>query len=263
MKVALLGCGKMGGGIAEKLSKTHELFLFDHHAEKTEALAIKIGAIRCKSAVEAVSKGEVIIIAVKPHDLDCLAKEIRSEMGGEKLIVSCLAGVNTKTLQEAFAKIPVLRIMPNLAVIFGEGVIGIADTAELSQSFKEKATQLFTPLGALHWVPETQIDAISSLTGSGPAFVSVIIEAMVDAGIAMGLECEKAKQLVFQLLSGTITILQETGKHPGALKWEVSSPGGTTIAGLRCLEDHGVRAGIINTFLATYQCNKELLREEE
>lgn len=261
MKIAVLGCGKMGGGIAERLAKEHELFLFDHNPEKTNALSKKMGGKSCKNAKEAVSKGEVIILAVKPKDFNELAKEIHREIYAEQLVISCLTGITTEALQEYFVEIPVLRIMPNLAVIFGEGVIGAADTGNLTKSYKEKANKLFSPLGEVHWIPETQIDAISSLTGSGPAFVSVFIEAMVDAGIAMGIDSEKAKQLVFQLMTGTVKVLKETGKHPGSLKWEVSSPGGTTIEGLRVLEDYGVRAGIINTFLATYRRNIEMTQD--
>lgn len=261
MKVTLMGCGKMGSGIAEKLALQHEVTLFDRHPQKTGALAKKIGAKVAKNAHEAVSKAEVIILAVKPQDLEGLAAEIHREIFDKQLVVSCLAGVTTATLQTYFAEIPVLRIMPNLAILHGQGVVGMVISEELPKEYQEKADKLFSNLGALHWVPETQIDALTALTGSGPAFVSVLIESMIDAGVAMGIEGEKAKELVFQLIKGVVALLEETGKHPAQLKSEVASPGGTTIAGLEVLEEYGVRAGMMQTFLATYYRSLELARE--
>lgn len=261
MKVTIIGCGKMGGGIAERLALNHEVFLYDRNRGKTQALANQIGAKSCSTASEAISKGEIIFLAVKPQDLETLTKAIHREFYSEQLIVSCLAGVTTEQLKDSFSEVPVLRIMPNLAVVYGEGVVGLAESDDLDPIFKEKATRLFSSLGSLHWVPESKIDAISSLTGSGPAFVSVMIESMIEAGVAMGIDSELAKQLVFQLLTGTISTIKLTGKQPSQLKLEVASPGGTTIAGLIAMEDEGVRAGIIHAFLATYHRNLELTQE--
>jgi pyrroline-5-carboxylate reductase len=263
MKVTVIGCGKMGGGIAERLAAENEIFLFDHNRDRTESLAKKIGAKRCETAAEAISKGEVVLLAVKPQDLERLAKEVHREFYSEQLLVSCLAGVSTELLETYFSEIPVLRIMPNLAVIHGEGVVGLVDTEELEESFKVKATKLFSRLGSLHWLPESKIDAISSLTGSGPAFVCLILESMIEAGVAMGIDSEQSQQLVFQLINGTISTLKATEKSPAQLKLEVCSPGGTSIAGLITMEEYGVRAGIINTFLSTYYRNLELSQKHD
>ncbi len=263
MNVCLIGCGKMGGGIAQRLASEHDLHLFDHTFEKAKKLAELIGGTACKTAAEAISKADVVLIAVKPQDLDRLAKEVHREFYSEQLVVSCLAGVTTHMLETLFAEIPVLRIMPNLPVLHGEGIVGLVETDELEDAMKEKATQLFSSLGDLHWVPESKIDAISALTGSGPAFVSVMIESMIDAGVAMGIDSEQSRELVLQLINGTVSTLKETGKSPAQLKLEVASPGGTSIAGLVTMENEGVRSGIINTFIATYYRNLELSEQGE
>lgn len=263
MKVCLIGCGKMGGGIVRRLASENELFLFDHSQEKAEKLADELNAKACKSAAEAISRAEVVLIAVKPQDLADLAKEAHREFYDKQLVVSCLAGVTTHMLETLFAEIPVLRIMPNLPVVYGEGIVGLVESDNLEQNFKDKACRLFSNLGDLHWVPESKIDAISSLTGSGPAFVSVMIESMIDAGVAMGIDSEQSRELVLQLISGTVTSLKESGKSPAQFKLEVASPGGTSIAGIVAMEQEGVRAGIINTFIATYNRNLELSQQED
>ncbi|MFQ5729224.1 MAG: pyrroline-5-carboxylate reductase [Waddliaceae bacterium] len=261
MKISIIGCGKMGGGIANCLAKDHKLALFDHHQEVTKNLAKKLGAKCCSNAAEAVSHRELIILAVKPRDLDDVAKLIHHEIYKEQLLVSILAGVTTYALQEYFSEIPILRMMPNLALLYGQGVIGLVDDDNLSPEMKQKAQAVFRSMGHLHWIPEKQADALTALTGSGPAFLFVLLESIVDAGIAMGFSSSKAKELALQLFSGVTATVQGSEKHPAELKWEVASPGGTTIAGLKTLEDHAVRSGIINAFLAARQRAKEISKE--
>lgn len=118
--------------------------------------------------------------------------------------------------------------------------------------------EVFAPLGNLHWMAENKLDALTALTASGPAFVYVMIESIVEAAIAMGFNSSEAQGLVLEMLSGSIAMLRETRKHPGELKWQVTSPSGTTIEGLKVLERSGVRAGIIDTFLAAHERSKEL-----
>lgn len=258
MKISIIGCGKMGSGIAEKLSQDNEITLFDRNVERTRQFAKKINAKYAENEAEAISKAEIIILAVKPQDLNDVAKQIHREIYKEQLVVSLLAGITTNTLQECFAEIPVLRIMPNIAVRYGKGVVGIADSEHLSQKMKDRAKKAFKNLGSLHWIEEHKLDALTALTGSGPAFIFIIMESIIDSGIAMGFTSEESKELAYQLFQGSLAIASETGKHPGELKWEVTSPAGTTIAGVKMMEDTGVRSGIINTFLATYERSKEL-----
>jgi pyrroline-5-carboxylate reductase len=258
MKISIIGCGKMGGCIAERLAGDHKLTLFDRNRERTQQLAQKLKATYCQSAPEAISGAEIIILAVKPQDLDDITKLIHREIYKDQLLVSTLAGITRQTLLECFAEIPVLRMMPNLAVRHGKGVVGFEESEDLSKKLKEKVEKAFANLGFLHWAPENKFDALTALTGSGPAFLFVIMESIIDAAIAMGFPLDEARNLSLQLLRSSLAMLEESDKHPGALKWEVTSPAGTTIAGIRVMEDCGVRSGIINTFLATYERSKSL-----
>ena len=261
MKISMIGCGKIGSGMAQKLASDHKVTLFDRNGERTKQFAKTIKAHYTSNPSEAVAKADIIVLAVKPQDLNDISAQIHREINKEQLLVSVLAGVTTQTLGDFFAEIPLLRMMPNIAVRYGQGVIAMAETEMLPQKTKDKAEKAFKTLGALHWIPENKFDALTALTGSGPAFLFMIIESIIDSGIAMGFTAEDSKDLTIQLFHGTLALLEQTGKHPGELKWEVTSPSGTTIAGVKVMEDMGVRSGIINTFLATYQRAIELSRK--
>lgn len=252
MNISIIGCGKMGGAMAKRLATTHKISLYDHHFDKACRLAEEIGAVPCKTPVDAVSGSEIIVLAVKPRDLETVADAIHREIYKEQLLVSVLAGISTEVLEKHFSEIPLLRAMPNMAVSFGAGVVGLADTGALSSHWKARVNAAFAPLGALHWIKEHQIDAITALTGAGPAFMYVIIESIIDAGVSMGLTAAHSRQLALELIEGVRTTMKEDGRSPSDLKWEITSPGGTTIQGVKAMEDHGVRSGIINTFLASY-----------
>lgn len=262
MKISIIGCGKMGSAMANRLAKGNTLALFDRHQESAKKVAHTLGAQLCSNIKEAASFGEFVILAVKPQDLHHVAPLIARELRDNQLIVSILAGVTTDSIQAYFPNIPVLRIMPNLALIHGKGVIGLADSSSLPQSLKEKAQKTFECFGFLHWIPEKQIDALTAITGSGPAFLLVLIESIVEAGITMGFPASEAKTLATELMAGVVALLQGTDKHPAEIKWEIASPSGTTIAGLNTLEDHNVRSGLIHTFLSTYLRSQELSREK-
>jgi pyrroline-5-carboxylate reductase len=140
-------------------------------------------------------------------------------------------------------------------------VIGLSADETIQEKDKERVTTTFASLGKICWLPENKIDGLSALTGSGPAFFFVMVEAMVDAGIAMGFAAKEAKGLVYQMLQGSLALLEKTDKHPGELKWQITSPQGTTIAGLQKLEELAVRGGIMNAFLATYDRAKKMSEE--
>lgn len=256
MKIGIIGTGTIGGGIAQQLAGKHEVYGFDHHTERLEELTRYAGVHACNSVEEVVKASEWIFICIKPQDLDKSAEEIYQFLDRKRhLIVSVLAGIKLETLRAHFGKVPVLRIIPNLPMVFGQGVIGIAKEEGVD---KENVDSVLSPLGALHWVPEEKMDAVSALAGSGPGFFFAIYEAMVDSGIALGFTSEVSQQLVQEMIKGSLTMLEKTGEHPSQLRWKVTSPGGTTIAGLKAMEDAGVRAGIMNTFLACYKRNQEL-----
>lgn len=259
MKIAIIGCGAMGSSMAKQLSRAHTVAVFDKFPEKisfrTDHPTISI----CRTPEEAMQHADFILLFVKPHDLKGVASELKQHLTTDQLVVSGLAGTSIAQLKKALGeKTSILRMMPNLAVEYGQGVLGCVEAPEINASLKEKISKAFSVLGLILWLPEDKIDALTALASSGPAFILIIIEAMIDAGIAMGFTSTDARHLILQTLGGTLSLLEKTGKHPGELRWQVSSPAGTTIAGTLALEKANVRAGIIQTFLAAQTKAAEL-----
>ena len=258
MKIAIIGCGNMGSALAQNLSKTHSLYLYDHHIEKALKLHQEGFGLAAQNIDNVIENVELIILAVKPQNITELSDLIGKRLKKEQILVSILAGISIQTLKELFSNSYIVRMMPNLALLYGEGVIGLSADEDISKEIKENLTNVFELLGKIYWLPENKIDALTALAGSGPAFFFVIIESMIDAGIAMGLTVSEAQSLTFQMLKGSITLLEKTSKHPGELKWQITSPKGTTIAGLKTLEETNLRGSIINTFLAAYNRANQL-----
>lgn len=260
MKITIVGCGNMGAGMAQRLSTSNQLFLYNQNPQKAKDLEL-LGYGKAVDNLEtAIKNSEIIILAVKPQNLKEAAASMAKHLNKSQTLISILAGTPIATLKHLFPTATVIRMMPNLALIYGQGVIALASESNLPGKEKDSLTSIFECLGKITWLPESKIDALSSLAGSGPAFFFIIIEAMIDAGVAMGFTAKDAQGLVQQMLQGSLTLLDKTGKHPGELKWQVTSPGGTTIAGIKKLEENALRSAIIETFLATYERAKELSR---
>lgn len=252
MKITIIGCGNMGKGLAKRLSQTNQLFLYDHNNEKSELLAQEGYGRAFRSIFDALSPSEMIILAIKPQNLKELAMSIKEGLRESQMVISVLAGTTIETLKQFFPSVQIVRMMPNLPLIYGEGVIGLSLSKEIKNEDKDHLIKIFESLGKIHWLSEDKINALTALTGSGPAFFFVMVEAMIDAGIAMGFSASDAQSLIYQMLRGSLTLLEQTSKHPGELKWQIASPQGTTIAGLKRLEELALRGGIMNTFLAAY-----------
>lgn len=258
MKVAVIGCGVMGSALARHFSKKHPVILSDRTCTKSAALAKELGGEVYLRQIDAIEKADLIILAVKPKDLKLVAKEIGGAFRSNQIVVSVLAGTPLKLLHQYFLQAKIIRAMPNLALTCGEGVIGFVDTPELSSGIKDEINTLFQGLGLLVWLSEEKLEGVSALAGSGPAFIFVLIEAMIDSGIALGFTQAESKELVLKTLEGAIKLLRETGSSPAELKWKVTSPGGTTIAGLKVLERGAIRGVLMETFQATYLKAEEL-----
>src|ERR1700722_2638266 len=256
--IGIIGCGHMGSSFAKRLGLNHSLILCDHAFEKAKITAQEVGGIAVKSCSDLAEQVKVILLAVKPQDIPSVAKEIGPRLTQSHLLISMLAGTSLKVLQNNFGNAAIIRIMPNLAITYGQGVIGLAKHESISQETKEKLESLFSSLGTLYWLPEEHIDALTALTASGPAFVFVLIEAMIDAAITMGFSSSDALPLVIQMMTGSLTMLNEKKKHPAELKWQITSPSGTTIEGLNQMENDRVRAGIIHAFLAAHNRAKNI-----
>ncbi len=262
MRIAIIGCGNMGTGLAEQLSSDHQLFLHDRDWNWTQELAQQLKEEACQYSIQAIDKAQLIFLAVKPQNLKEVSQQIESHLKNDQVLVSLLAGTSLSMLRQAFPYPIIVRMMPNLAMSYGKGIIGLVNSPDLSTELKQELQNLLSPLGLIYWLKENQIDALTSLTGSGPAFIFALIEGMVEAGIAMGFQASDAQELIMQMLQGCITLLQKTGQHPALLKWKIASPSGTTIAGLRVFEQEHVRSGLIESFLAAYQRAQELSKHQ-
>lgn len=258
MRVAIIGCGNMGSSLAARLSKTHQLCFYDHHIEKAEKLELEGYGKARKGITEAADHAELVILAVKPQNMKEVGHAIGKELKKEQVVISLLAGTSIEILKGFFPAASIVRMMPNLALIFGEGVIGLSSDKSLPQKIKDDLANTFELLGKIIWLPEDKINALTALTGSGPAFFFAMVEAMVDAGIAMGFTARHSQELIYQMLRGSLALLEKTSKHPGELKWQIASPQGTTIAGLKTMEEQAVRGAIMNTFLSAFDRANEL-----
>jgi len=258
MRIAIIGCGIMGTGIAELLSSSHQMLLYDRDWNRTQELAKKVNGKPCRDLEETVENAQIIFLAIKPQNLKEAAPGIKSHLKKDHVVISLLAGTPLSILKQYFPKCHLVRIMPNLAMRYGEGVIGIVESPNMSAELRKMLEELLTPLGMIYWLKENQVDALTSLTGSGPAFILTLIEAMIEAGVAMGFQAQDAQDLTLQMLKGCLTLMQKTGEHPAELKWQIASPNGTTIAGIRVLEREKVRSGLMEAFLAAYDRAQEM-----
>lgn len=261
MKIAIIGCGNMGSSFAEYLSASHQVFLYDRHHDRAQKLAQKVKGKTFQNLTQALENAQIVLLAIKPQNLKEAAAQLEGQLKPEQIVISMLSGTPLAILKNYLPGPILIRMMPNLAIRYGMGVIGLVDSTDLSNELKNQLEGLFKPLGLVYWLKENQIDALTSLTGSGPAFFLSLIEAVIEAGIAMGFQAKDAQDLVLQMLQGTIGLLQKAGDHPAALKWQITSPNGTTIAGLRVLEREHIRSGLMETFLAAYQRSQELAKE--
>lgn len=252
-RIAVIGTGVMGGGLASILSRHHQVALYDKNFERASQLAEKLGVSASQEIGDALRDADLILLSVKPKDLPTVAKELSPKIRDDQVLVSILGGVSYEKLKVHFPKALILRMMPNIPCFYGEGVIAFADTGLFSKEEKKEFEEIFWPLGKLYWMAEDKMDAVTALAGSGPAFAFIIVESIVDAGVAMGIPSHQARDIAIQMIQGAMATLRETGKHPGEHKWEVTSPGGCTIAGIKTFEDEGVRSGLINTFLSIYE----------
>lgn len=252
----------MGKALAQRLSETHQLYFYDRCVEKAEILEREGYGKASQDIKQALHRSEMVILAVKPQNFKEVVALIEQELKKEQVIVSLLTGISIGTLKQFLPGVTIIRMMPNLAIICGEGVIGLCSEEILLEAEKKNLTHLFASLGTIYWLAENQINALTALTGSGPAFFFVMLEAMIDAGIAMGFSAIDAQKLVCQMIQGSLRLTENMTKHPGELKWQITSPQGTTIAGLKTLEEFALRGGIINTFLSAYDRANQLSQEE-
>lgn len=249
----------MGSALAERLSHEQEIHLYNPHIEKAKKLQDQGFGFAHSTLKDAIEGASVVFLATKPQSLVEVVKSLKDLLKPGQILISLLAGTPIARLKEFFAQTQVIRMMPNLAISCGEGLIALSLEPTLKdQSIVDEITKLAKPLGKVYWLEEKMIDAFTSLAGSGPAFFYAIIEAMIEAGMGMGFSPKDSRELVYQMIKGSMHLLENSNKEPEVLKKQITSPGGTTLAGLQKFEENGVRDGILSTFYAAHKRAKEL-----
>lgn len=248
-------------GLLQKgVVRSEQVWLSDALGAAVEGLAKETGAHAMDRNAEVVRESEVVVLCVKPSDLPKVLEEVRSELGG-KLLVSIAAGVSIATLEAiAGPTVKVVRVMPNTPAMVQQGASAYALGTRSGEVEAARVEEIFGAVGVVGRVKESLLDAVTGLSGSGPAYVYLMIEALADGGVLMGLPRDFALQLAAQTVKGAAQMVLDTGFHPAVLRDAVTSPGGTTIAGLEVMEAAGVRSGLMGAVRASAERSRELGR---
>ncbi|SMF55406.1 pyrroline-5-carboxylate reductase [Pseudobacteriovorax antillogorgiicola] len=250
--LTVIGLGNMGGSMVKGLLKSplkdqHPLKVFDLHPDIKDQFA----EMETCQGVEDLSllgkDGECLIFCVKPHDLKSLAETLRGKIDPDCLVLSILAGVRIETIQEELDfQGGVVRAMPNIAATIGEAATAMCCNANCSKDQKELAERVFQAVGEAYWTKESLMDTVTGLSGSGPAYIYMVIEALTDGGVKMGLPRSLSQNLATQTVLGAAALVKHTGQHPAILKDQVTTPAGTTISALHELEERGLRSMFVS-----------------
>lgn len=274
-KLGMIGGGVMGEAllsrlIAQGVYQGSEVLVSEPQSQRREFLGKEYGVGVTAHNREVAGATEVLFLAIKPQVFEAVSAELVAYWEGEAsngeipspkseaVVVSILAGVPLSKLESAFLGRPVLRVMPNTPATVGAGMSAIAAGKYVQPEHLQLAKRIFQAVGEVVEVPESMMDAVTALSGSGPGYVAILVEALTDGGVYAGLPRAIAGQLALQTVLGTAKLLQETGMHPAQLKDKVTSPGGTTIAGIAQLERAGFRSALIEAVKAAYLRSKEL-----
>jgi pyrroline-5-carboxylate reductase len=263
-KLAVLGAGKAGealiaGVLSAGWRTADEVVATARHEEHLEDLGERYGITTTLSNVEAVEGAALVVIAVKPQDIEGLLAEIAGAVTADQTVLSIAAAIPTALIERHLSdRVPVVRAMPNTPVTVHEGMSGIAAGTYAEEEHLARAEEVLGSVGRSVRVDEGYMDAITAVSGSGPAYFALLAESMIEAGILLGLSREIATDLVVQTMLGTAKLLRDEKMHPVELREMVTSPGGTTIAAIRELEQAGVRAAFLNAIQAAMERSREL-----
>ena len=263
-RVAFIGCGNMGsvlisGTLKSGLISKDKVLVTDIRPERLEYIREREGISITEKNREAVEKSDVIVLAVKPQVIGKVLSEIRDVVTGDKVIISIAAGITTGFIEEALGKeVPVVRVMPNTPCLVKTGASGISTGKYAGEQEETIAEEMFRGVGIVVKVPEQMLDAVTALSGSGPAYIFYIIESLIEAGMEMGLSEDDARKLVSQTVLGAARMFVETGESPQVLRAKVTSPGGTTEAALKYLEEKGFQKILIAAVKEAAKRSKEL-----
>jgi pyrroline-5-carboxylate reductase len=267
-RIAILGCGKIGEALLAGLLATgwrsaDEIVVTGRRDERLGELSERHGVTATRSNAEAVNGAGVVVIAVKPQDFDVLLGEIGGLLSPDQVVLSIAAAVPTAAIERRLAEpVPVLRAMPNTPATVHEGVAGLCAGTHAGETHLTAGDDILAHVGRVVRVQETYMDAVTAVSGSGPAYFALLAEAMIEAGILLGLSREVSTDLVVQTMFGTAKLLRDEKMHPVELREMVTSPGGTTIRAIHELEQAGVRAAFLNAIQAAMVRSRELAAGE-
>jgi pyrroline-5-carboxylate reductase len=261
MRIAILGVGKIGEALLAGLRSSDwtDIAATVRRPERVTELGDRYGVEVGTSNADAVRGAAVAVVAVKPQDLDALLDEIAPALDGSQTVLSLAAAIPTAAIESRLREgIPVVRAMPNAPATVHEGIAGICGGRSAGPEHLEQASQVLRAVGDVVVLPESAMDAVTAVSGSGPAYYALLAEAMIEAGILLGLSREVSTKLVVQTMFGTAKLLRDEQMHPVELREAVTSPGGTTTRAIRELEQAGVRAAFLNAINAAMERSKEL-----
>ncbi|CAN5310840.1 pyrroline-5-carboxylate reductase [soil metagenome] len=261
-QTAVIGAGVMGetllSGLVRAGRRVDRLLVGEKRAERARELEERYG-VAVVSNVEAAQKAETIALVIKPQDMADVLDEIAPVLRAGQLVVSLAAGITTAFIEARVpAGVAVVRVMPNTPALVDEGMAAISPGSHCSDAHLAEAESLLASVGRVVRIPERQQDAVTAISGSGPAYIFFVVESMIEAGVHLGLPRATATELVIQTLVGSAKMLRETGTHPTVLREQVTSPGGTTASALRELENHRVRAAFLTAMEAARDRSREL-----
>ena len=260
--VAIFGAGVMGetllSGLLRAGRPADALVITERRPDRAAELAEKYG-VRVLDNAEAAAAADTLVLVVKPQDMGALLDEISPHVGDDDLVVSLAAGIPTTFLESRLpAGRAVVRVMPNTPALVDQGMAAVSGGSACSPEQLVEARELLAATGKVLEVPEHLQNAVTAISGSGPAYIFYVVEAMIEAGVVLGMPRSTATDLVVQTLFGAATMIKETGQHPTVLREQVTSPGGTTAAALRVMDDHKVRAAFISAMEAAATRSRDL-----
>ncbi len=263
-KLTVLGAGKMGQALVAGLLgsgwlQPSEITVTARSPERIQELTERYGVEGTLDNAGAVAGADVVVVAVKPQDIETLLSEISDRVTPEQTILSVVAAIPTSLIEAGLSDdVAVIRAMPNTPSVVHEGVAGIAGGRHADDKHVALAAEVLSHVGRVVIVPESYLDAVTAISGSGPAYFALLAEAMIEAGILLGLSREISTELVVQTMLGSAKLLRDEQMHPVELREMVTSPGGTTTRAIRVLEQSGVRAAFLNAIQAAMERSQEL-----
>jgi pyrroline-5-carboxylate reductase len=268
-RVAFLGGGKMGEALIAGLIRSggrtkDEIIVTSRRTERAAELAERHGVATTLSNPEAAGWTSTLVVTVKPQDMEALVAQVKDAVGPDHLLISFAAGIRCEFIEDLLPSgVPVVRVMSNVPVLVDEALSVISPGAHAEDKHLGVAEELLGYVGKVIRLPEKHQDAVTATSGSGPAYFALLAEAMIDACILLGLSRDAATELIVQTMLGTAKMLRDTGMHPVEVREMVTSPGGTTIAAIRELEQAGVRAAFLNAIDAARKRSAELAKGQE